>query len=76
MQGSGAWQGGWRALQRRDFGLVEHSRDRLAALNLKPVAREAAQQTGQVNGNREALKAADAKASRSHAKFKGLVGHT
>ena len=55
MQGSGAWKGGWRALQSRDFGLVEHSRDRLAALNPKPILREAAQQTGQVNRNREAL---------------------
>ena len=59
MQGSGAWHGGWRALQSRDFGLVEHSCDRLAALNPNPVPREAAQQTGQVNGNREALKASN-----------------
>ena len=32
------------ALQRRDLGLVEHSRDRLAARNTKVVAREAAEQ--------------------------------
>ena len=44
MQGSG-WEGwDWRALQRRDFGLLEHSRDRLAALGKKVVVREAAQQ--------------------------------
>ena len=63
MQGSGAWQGGWRALQRRDFGLVEHSRDRLAALNLKPVFGEAAQQTGQVNRTSRTSWADDTKAS-------------
>ena len=43
-QGSGAWQGGWRALERRDLGLVKHSRDRLAALGPKLIIREAAQQ--------------------------------
>ena len=32
------------ALQRRDLGLVEHSRDRLAALGLDVIGREAAQQ--------------------------------
>ena len=32
------------ALQRRDLGLVEHSRDRLAGLDIEEVAREAAQQ--------------------------------
>ena len=32
------------ALQRRDLGLVEHSRDRLAALDTKLVASEAAEQ--------------------------------
>ena len=31
-------------LQRRDLGLVEHGRDRLAALDTKAVVREAAQQ--------------------------------
>ena len=44
MQGSGAEQGGCGALQRRDLGLVEHGRDRLAALDKKGIAHEAAQQ--------------------------------
>ena len=44
MQGSGAGRGGTGALQRRDLGLVEHSRDRLAALDMEVVVREAAQQ--------------------------------
>ena len=43
MHGSDAGQGGG-ALERRDLGLVEHSRDRLAALDTKVVVREAAQQ--------------------------------
>ena len=41
MQGSGAGRGGTGALQRRDLGLVEHSRDRLAALDINVVALEA-----------------------------------
>ena len=47
MQGSGAGRGGTGALQRRDLGLVEHSRDRLAALGTKHVVCEAAQVKGQ-----------------------------
>ena len=43
MRGSGAEQGVAGALQRRDLGLVEHSRDRLAALGIEPVLRKAAQ---------------------------------
>ena len=43
-QSSGTRKRGWRALQRRDLGLVEHVRDRLAALGTKVILREAAQQ--------------------------------
>ena len=44
MQGSGAGQGVAGALQRRDLGLVEHSRDRFAALVINAVVLEAARQ--------------------------------
>ena len=44
MRGPGAGRGGTAALQRRDFGLVKHSRDRFAALDIEVVAREAGQQ--------------------------------
>ena len=44
MQGSGAGRGGTGALQRRDLGLVEHSRDRLAGFGIEVVVLEAAEQ--------------------------------
>ena len=72
MQGSGAGRGGTGTLQRRDLGLVEHSRDRLAALGKKGVVREAAQQRKGAGEKRHRLVTRSTSLGKVHVKFKGV----